>query len=796
MRKQPLVFLLAGCAGIALSAGQAQAQDAAAPTSATPPQDTSPAANAPEDDSDTLGDIVVTARKRAETIISTPTAITAITGPALSARGITDYQTLSDFTPSMKSGKQSSNRNDRYNQVLVVRGMQPGADAPSRQAAAVFIDGSPVGNGSVAGLTDIERVEVVAGPQSAYYGRSTFSGAVNIITRPPGDEFRASLDASYSSFATTELKAAIEGPIVKDLLSVRVSGRYFSTNGQYDNYGYPGKLGAQKTRSGTVAIYFTPTPTTRIRIQGSIWTDDDGAPAAGQLYAADYNCRTKAAPTAANNYICGPISKVPGNRMTQQTLIPSDIIDLLLNSATVVDTDSLSNIGLLRHAREIHGSLSQDLGGGYTFDVNGSMVDNKLSFLTDTGLRDGRNQPNPSFGVIPGVLPYFSRTSVGQSFFRGESVEARVSSPADKPISWLIGTNAFRQRETRITNAFSNSGFARPVPLITEGSNTVGFFGALNWRIVKPLTFSLETRYQIDRIMQETPTANIFLKQTFRSFTPRAILTYQPSSDINIYASYAEGTRPGEFNSSLYSLPTSAQVQVQAQLAVPIAVPEEKVKMAEIGFKANLFDHRLRLLTAFYVGRWSGRHVTQRFTYLNPTPQPVSVVIGGSDVDLRGVELEASLRVSSSLTLEGTFDYAGTDIRKTVDLVSLQLLGNQNPVGNALPRYPITSGSLSADYHRTIAGDLRGFARIDYLFTGRQYDSEANLAWTPNANRVNARIGIEKDNYRVELFGLNIFDNRVPTNITRSTDTYTAANTIALSPPMPATIGVRISIKQ
>ncbi len=782
---------LTSCAALALSSAAAQAQGADASSPAGTVQDSAERRGE-------LGDIVVTARKRKETLISTPTAITAITGAALDARGVVDYQTLSDFTPAMKSGKQSTNRNDRYNQVLVVRGMHPGADAPSRQAASVFVDGSPIGNGSVPGLTDIERVEIVAGPQSAYYGRSTFSGAVSIVTRAPGDALRVSGDASYSSFDTRDVKASLEGGIIPGLLAARISGRYYSTDGQFENSGYPGKLGAQETKSGSLALSITPSPTTRIRLQGSIWTDDDGAPASGVLYSPDFNCRTPTA-TTANNYVCGKISSVPANRMTQQNQIPQNIITILKNSATVIDPSGLDNIGLLRHAKEAHGSLSQDLGGGYTFDVNASVVDNKLTFLTDTGYLDGRNRPNPSFGTAAGtaagVLPYTSRTAIGQSYFRDASVEARISSPANKTISWLIGANGFRQRETRITTVFSNSGFATAVPKVTEGANTVGIFGAINWKIVPTVTLSVEGRYQFDTVSQYTPTANLYLEETFKSFTPRVILSYQPTSDLNIYGSYAEGVRPGEFNSSLYGLPAAFQAQVQAQLTVPIAVPEERVKMVEFGVKGNLFDRRMRILAAFYTGRWTGRHTSQRINYINVTPQPVTVVLAGSDVILRGIELETSFRATPELTFEGTFDLAQTDIRSTTDLVSLQLLGNLNPVGTTIPRYPTTSGSFSVDYQRDLGANLKGFARVDYLYTGRQYDSEANLAYTADSHRVNARIGLATGPYRIEVFGQNIFNNKVPTNITRSTDAYTGVNVLALSPPLPATVGVRVAFR-
>lgn len=738
-----------------------------------------------------IEEVVVTARKQNETVISVPVAVTALTAEALEERGITDYNSLQDFTPSFKAGKQSTNRNDRGYQVFVMRGMNPGSDLPSRTGTSIFVDGVPIGNGATAGLTDVERLEVVAGPQSAYFGRSTFSGAVNFITRPPGFEFKQGLEFSYARFNTAELKAQVEGPIFRDILAGRISGRYYKTDGQYKNFGYPGKLGAEETKSITGSLYFTPTSSTKIRAHGTTWTDKDGAPAVGQLYAIDYNCRTPTA-GAANNYICGAVGAVPANRMTQQTQVPQNVFDVLNRSATVNTDDLFNNIGLHRRAYEFHSSVTQGLPAGYTLDANISVFSSRMTFLTDTAIRDGRSTPNPSFGVVPGAVPYFSRTALGQSYFQDTSGEIRVSSPQEQRLTWLLGVNGYRAREWRVTNAFGNAGFALTVPRGVDGNNTVGVFGAASFKFTDAISLSVEGRRQSDEIQQRTPASNLRFKATFTSFTPRVILSYNPNPNLNVYFSYAEGNRPGTFNSSLFGLPAAAQAQVQAQLAVPVAVDEEKVAMYELGVKGNFFDRRLRILSAFYNGQWTGRQVSQRFTYLNPTVQQATVVIGGSEVQVYGVELEASFRATPELTFEGTYGFAGTKIDKTIDLISLQLLGTQNPVGNRLPRYPVTSGSLSATYEREVRPGLNGFARIDYIYSGKQFDSEANLTWTAPSNRFNVRVGVDRDVYRLELFGLNVFDDDAPMNLTRSTDTYTGGNTIALSPPDRATYGLRV----
>ena len=740
-----------------------------------------------------IGEVVVTARKKVETVVSTPVSITALTSAAVESRGITNYTQLSDFTPAFKSDKQNNNRNDRYNQVFVARGMNPESDLASRAGVSIFMDGVPIGRGAIAGITDIERVEVVAGPQSAYYGRSTFSGAVNFITRPPSFTPGLDVDATYSSFNTEDVRASVEGGIVPDVLAARVSLRYYNTDGDYGNYAFNNKLGSQDTKSMTGSFLLTPGSSTRIRGQFTAWQDDDGSPAVGQLYAVDYNCKT---PTAgvANNYICGPISSVPSNRMTQQNEIPPTAFQTLVNSADVYHTD-LSHFGLLRDAYETHASVSQDLPAGYTLDFNAGTAVDALTFVVDTGDRDMRSTPNPSYTAGSSLIPYTQRTAIGQSQVIDTSGELRISSPQKQALTWMVGVNGYRQRETRNTYIFSNTGFAKTVPYLIDGNDTLAVFGSLNYNFTRQLSLSFEAREQSDKRLQVSPTARLALGATFQSFTPRVILSYHPTSNINLYASYAEGTRPGEFNANLLSLPASVQKQVQSQFAVPVAVPEEKVEMEEIGLKGNFFDHKLQILSAAYYGDWTGRHVTETVTYLNPAPQPVNVVVGGSEVMLAGVEMDVTYRVTPELTFEGTYDYSSAKIRSTTDLVSLQLLGVADPKGKVMPHTPVDSGSVSADYERDIGGGMSAFGRIDYVYTGRQYDSEANLAWTPDANRVNLRVGVQRGPLRLELFALNVFNDKTPTNIQRNTDAYTGQNTITVAPPMPASLGVHLSAR-
>ena len=750
------------------------------------------AADAP---SDQLADIVVTARKKDESIIQAPIAITALSAEALSDRGITDYKGLSDFVPGFRYQNQSVNRNDRGYTFFTVRGMFAGTPSADRQGASAFIDGVPVGGGSISGLTDIERVEVIKGPQSAYFGRATFAGAINFITRTPSFTPKMTGEVSYSSFNTAELKVGAEGGLIDDILSARVSGRVYHTDGQYKNAGVGGRLGAQDTRSIAASLYFTPTPDLKVRGYINYWTDRDGAPASGQLQPADLNCVT----STNRAYYCGSFSNAPNGRLTQQVYVGQDVINRV-NGITAPSQRSLEAgfndfFGVKRNAIQTHLSADYDFADGYVLSGNVAYMRDQWGYVTDTGFRDGRNQANPFFGTVPNVLPYYSRTVGGQTDLIDKSAELRLASPGDGRLSWLAGFNYFRQRNSLATNAFANSGFSQAVPATTYSADTYAVFGSAAFDITDSLNFSLEGRYQWDKIGQEVTSRNINYQGESKSFNPRAILRYEFNRDTSVYASYAKGTRPGQFNATLLALPQVVQDQVQAQLAVPTTVGPEKIEMGELGFKGNLFDRRLRILAAVYYGRWYDKHINQNITYTNPTPQTVRIVVPGGEVDVYGLELETTFKATDHLTLESTLAYAETEIKATQCAECNVLTGNFNPTGNRLPQYAAWTGSASASYQQPAFQDYDGFLRADYFYSGRQYDSEANLAWIKPSHRVNLRFGLQNSQFRFEVFGENILNNKIPTAIAYSTDTYSGAPTLTFSPARRRVFGGRIGFE-
>ncbi|MEL0210369.1 MAG: TonB-dependent receptor, partial [Novosphingobium sp.] len=135
-------------------------------------------------------------------------------------------------------------------------------------------------------ISDPARVEILKGPQNAYFGRNAFAGAVNVVNKTPKNDFGGSMNASVFSRDGYDVQGSLEGPIVRDLLSFRISGRALERDGSYRNRANPNeRLGDQRTRTITGMLLFTPSSQLTVKLFGLYSRDNDGASAQGMLSA-------------------------------------------------------------------------------------------------------------------------------------------------------------------------------------------------------------------------------------------------------------------------------------------------------------------------------------------------------------------------------------------------------------------------------------------------------------------------------------------------------------------------------
>ncbi|MSO73162.1 MAG: hypothetical protein EXQ84_06075 [Rhodospirillaceae bacterium] len=762
-----------------------------------------------------LEEITVTARKTSESIMDVPLAVTAISAEQMEERHIMDVNDIAAFTPGYTNQNQAVARNDRYYRQAIIRGIIPGNALATRQAASIFVDGALVFGGSIDNLTDIERVEVVKGPQSAYFGRGTFSGAINVVTRPPRlDRWSGKATVDVSSFKTTNINGTVEGPVIEDKLAVRVGVFKYYTAGQYSNVGFPGyTLGQRSTRAATGNFLFKPLEGFTIRGFANYTVDNDGLPANAEYTQSYYNCNGGAAPAGTFNYLCGKLPKVPtATRFWNASLDANAFNRIFLGSPTIPNSVSYhgpgfpDHMGLTRRMFNARISADYELPAGYMLSTNGAWDRDKKGFLQAGQFIDTRGIPNPFFATTPNVLPYNYGLVSGQAQDDDENAEARVTSPQTDRLHWMAGFNYFHDRSQSMTPSYGNAGFTLGNGRSIFVNHTYGAFASATFDIWNGISIIGEGRRQWETIWQTTLAgANPQFEDTSTSFTPRVILQYKSDDDTTTYLSYAEGTRPIEFNTNFFTLTTAQQNQILAQASVGGLVPADRIRMGEVGVKGLFLDGSLRLLAAVYKGRWTARHIPNTVTYTlaNGLQGALQTTSAGGIVDLSGIEIEGAYRMTSEITIDGSFGIAHTDIRRTNSADALTLTGRSNVVGTSLPFYPVMQGNLAVTYARQLTETFSGYMRLDYFYRGKMYDSEANLAWAPPSNKFNMALGVETDAYKLELYGRNVTDNRAPTSIARNgigvfnaagTQTSTASG-IAVSLPDRNSFGVRATAK-
>lgn len=796
-------FRIAGLAAImattALTPSLAHAQNLGADADAAAETDVT-------EDAPPIGEIVVTARKSNESLTEVPLAVTAITASDIQDKGIADMDDIASFTPGLRNQNQSVGRNDRGYKQFVIRGVVPGSASSNRQAVTLFVDGAPVSGGNFEGVSNIERIEVVRGPQSAFFGRATFAGAINLVTAAPSFEWGGQVDLEYSRFDTFDAKASIEGPIIDDVLSFRVGVHHYHTGGQYEDVVYPGeKLGERDTKSISASLRFEPTSNLRFRVFGVAWEDDDGLPANARYNKSTWNCNGGAAPAGSLNWTCGKLTGYPEDTVTWLQDLNVDAYEAIQNGPTLFGANFIDHLGLHREAKQVRASMDWDI-GDWNVSALGSWSQNKWNFLQTLFGYDLRDIPS----IGSANLPYAYNLIQGGP--RDEDIygEVRITTPRSNPIWAMIGANYLDADYEVITTAYGGNGYTLTTPRLLNNTKTVGIFGSLNWDITDRFSLSGEARYQWDKQYQITfAGSNPEFENTFRSFSPRLIASYDVTDDAMVYASFSRGTRPGQFNSSYYSQTPYVQAQIDEQADVTGVVPEDKLEMYEAGVKGWMFDRSLRILASAYIGKWKDRHIPSTVLYYANEAAREAGILGqlivtapAGLVNLKGIELEALWVPHDDWTVEGTFGLAATDIRKTYSSDSLAVTGNPSPVGTQLPYYPEKTGSLGITWSHPVSDSVTPFIRGDAIYTDKIYVTESNLSWIPSNVKFNLRVGADIDNIRVEAFGTNIFDNRAPSSAARvAYNEYTAAgatrsvNGIIVSLADRASYGVRASIK-
>jgi iron complex outermembrane receptor protein len=729
--------------------------------------------------SEGLAEVVVTARKRTETLIEVPISVQAFSEEELKASGVTDLKSLQAVAGFLFPPMVGTAAAGRTFGALTFRGLAPDTGGTFENSGSVFIDGVFIsgGLGSI-NTSDVERVEVLKGPQNTFFGRSTFGGAINFITRNPSKDFHAALEGSLTEKGSNSASLSLEGPLAGDWLTGRVMLLSTQKRGQY-TASDGGRLGDEATKSVTATLYAKPTDGSFLRFRGQFQSDDDGPAALGYI-PGNTSCNGLTFPgqTGAGipttfkltfPYICGTVPRVgtAGTKVDANTALPAIIFPALANALgdpLLSSAPTISHSGMRRDILRLAFSAGTELPHGLDLEFNVG-----FNRAYSVSVWDLDRWPVQNFLNIQPLLA------------RDMTADLRLSTDRNARLRGLIGASYFHGTY-QISQVDWNAAFGAPA--FTLGTNfqdnhsfVPAVYGSLDFDILSNLTASAELRYQKDRVDDYTKFNLAKFTNETTKLLPRVILSYKPVKDTNIYASWAKGVQPLTLNSGyINALPVARTFLQQLFPGLSEYSLAAELDSRELGLKQRLFDGRFEYSLSFYDSKWKNRP-TNAFVF-NPDScvgQPVNTVacplpIAGlgtvvpNDAKIRGVEFSSNALLtdkwSAALSVNYTHARWSSYFNSNFRTWTTNATAGGAPIfrfdGNTIARQPDVTAVVSSTYRNHLTGDWSWYVRGDVRYMGKMYAEDLNILQSDPYTRVYAHLGVEQDNVGIELYVNNL----------------------------------------
>ena len=759
-----------------------------------------------------LEEITVTARKKEEIIQEVPVAVTAISASMIESMNLQNLDDIAKFTAGLTFDPEFSRTSNRP----VIRGQ---ANILGDSGVSYFIDGVYI-TGSINDydLNDIERIEVVKGPQSALYGRNTYSGAINIITKSPQEGLNARAQIQVSDDDQQQLSASVNGKA--GAFGFGLTGRYYELDSPWTTDFDGARVGQQESSSLSGVLTFEPGERFSARLRAYYNETRDGQPPLFAQPASFNNCFPDNGSLYAGlgRYYCGEVAPRPlTTDFTRQAPDARDENDTLQVSLAL-DFGLTDNLTLT----SITGFNQVDS----AFVVDGDYDDGSFAVANFTP----NGFPFAGFPVPP--FEYAYAGSIADFTFANEesrddiSQEFRLRWELDRS-EFLLGAYYFDESvdsrdireippggQDRATAAyFAEFGrmqgvcaanpicgsivpFFGPTIVVPRNENKLdttntAVFGMAAFDLTDATRLTFEARWQREEIDQvaviqdlgtppeeiETVTANA----TFDAFKPRITIDHQLSDNHMIYGLVASGTKPGGFN---------------GPIAIDVGRPtydEEDVVAWEFGSKNIAFEGQVLANLALYYNQIEGYQLTQN---VRTETNTVSAIANAGDADILGLEAEFvySPAQIQGLTLVANYAYTNAEFVAGAD-ENLGLLedvadngfvdcslGNEFPdddectsafgdiTGKKIPRVSEHQLFVDAEYRGQMAGDWEWFVGANYSYESSRFAQVVNLGETGDISLVSARLGFTNGSWFFSLWGKNLTEEDTSPLVLRYAD--------------------------
>lgn len=701
-----------------------------------------------------LEEVVVTATKHAESLLNVPIAVTAITAQDIQSKGITQYADILSSVPGVYY--EDAGPGDT---TIRIRGISPGGGGTPPTVATYFGEipmsaqgGGNLGQHATPRFVDIERVEVLRGPQGTVFGANALAGAVRVIPAAP-DLKEYQLNLGTRGFATAHsddmsyhLEAALNLPLVEDRFALRLVGYKDDIAGYIDNVtparapiDYSFMVGA--LTGGAVNVP-----------DGTLLT-----PASGAINKKDINS-----------------TDTTGGRLSAAWQVSDQLrIDVMLGTQ---DAEMQGESSVTPGTYEINrpsdffsqGRTSEDLDlAGLTISYDWDNV-SLISATSQTKLRMARI--NDAAELLRPAPWLFREKREADAFTQ----EVRLQSRGNSAFRWTVGA-FYLDRDsdgrqliadvsctlsaTCLPLLFSNGAQDFPLDLnfnLFEKQKAV--FVDTSYEFAPRWTLGLGGRYLQEDIGVELNTIGFLAPPTGASsggedsaskFNPAASLTFKPSDDLTLYLQAAEGFRSGVANQALPQ--TCRDQAAQMGLTLQAVTDPDSIRNYELGFKSRLAGGRVSFNAAVYRLEWKDIPGNVMFDCA------FSNLVNAGDATGEGVEFEMVSRLSEAWKINLAASY--NDL--TYDDNVLPAIGTS---GQRVEGSPAKNYSAGVEYGFALGERWSGWARADWAYVG-SLRSELSGLPIESYDTLNMRLGLVEDRLSIELFGRNLTDEQGVTRI-------------------------------
>lgn len=652
-----------------------------------------------------IEEVVITARKRTENLQDIPESVTAFSAVDIENARIEKLKDFVNLTPNLIV-RETFRSNETFMTLRGISSPQGGLPAVSFIVDGVQLPATDFVNQD---LMDIERIEVLKGPQGALFGQGAIAGAINIVTQKPSNETEGFLKASYGNGESHRIAAGVSGALIEDKLLYRLSGYTRDRDGLIKN------------RTINELVDFSSSDSLR----GILMHKGDNL---------DITFRASWTENTAGAVFLDRISR-DGN---------GGYLDLAGNP---VGIDDVETTGPLSNFRGIEETDFKDSSLRIDYDLGFATLTSVTGYgETDQHvLADADFRPTPVAGQdVSFALEYYNQ-------------EVRLVSNSDGPLNWIIG--AFYQDKEEVqklvvgledttTPEFDfDSAILDQVNVI--GADSWAVFGQVDYDINDALSISASLRY--DEVDADTVDKNnpgpTQASATFDELQPKVQFTYDVTEDLLGYVTYSKGFRAGGFTqNSIFD--------------------NEVTSNYEFGLKSTLADGRATVNMSFFHVDYENQQVSL-IVFAGGIAD--RAIVNVPDVDINGMELDVLVQPAENLRLG--FGLGLTDSRVMEPFVETSSSAAPNPgniEGNDSPLTAPFTFHTTVNYSLPINDTLDLMFNGSYRLRGGYYYDLANQDQNENADFINLSATLQAENWSLGLWGNNVTDTRFATNLAAS----------------------------